>query len=249
MKILLIGDSCKDIYHYGECNRINPEAPVPILEEDSFEVKQGMSSNVYANLKSLGVNTHHLKNKEEIEKHRLINLTYRQQLFRYDVGEKEILPLDIGSLKKGYDIIVISDYDKGFITPDIAKYICKLYKDIPIFVDTKKKDLRCYNNCFIKINNIEYKLLENINKSCELIVTLGGEGAIYKNQIFKTKKVEVYDVCGAGDVFLAALVYSYSKNKNIKTAIHIANKFASYTVTKLGSYVLTKDDINNILET
>jgi D-beta-D-heptose 7-phosphate kinase/D-beta-D-heptose 1-phosphate adenosyltransferase len=246
MKILLIGDSCKDIYHYGKCKRINPEAPVPILEEDYSETKEGMSSNVYENLLSLGVDVTHLKNKEQIEKHRIVDLTYRQQLIRYDIGEKNIKPLELKKLESGFDIIVISDYNKGFITYDVAKYICEFYKDIPIFVDTKKKDLKCFNNCYIKINNIEYELLEDYNKDCELIVTLGGEGALYKDQIYKTKKVEVYDVCGAGDVFLSALVYKFSKDNNIKSAIHLANRLASYTVTKLGSYVLTKEDIHNL---
>jgi D-glycero-beta-D-manno-heptose-7-phosphate kinase len=246
MKILLIGDSCKDIYHYGKCKRINPEAPVPILEEDYSETKEGMSSNVYENLLSLGVDVTHLKNEEQIEKHRIVDLTYRQQLIRYDIGEKNIKPLELKKLESGFDIIVISDYNKGFITYDVAKYICEFYKDIPIFVDTKKKDLKCFNNCYIKINNIEYELLEDYNKDCELIVTLGGEGALYKDQIYKTKKVEVYDVCGAGDVFLSALVYKFSKDNNIKSAIHLANRLASYTVTKLGSYVLTKEDIHNL---
>jgi D-glycero-beta-D-manno-heptose-7-phosphate kinase len=246
MKILLIGDSCKDIYHYGKCKRISPEAPVPILEEDYSETKEGMSSNVYENLLSLGVDVTHLKNKEQIEKHRIVDLTYRQQLIRYDIGEKNIKPLELKKLESGFDIIVISDYNKGFITYDVAKYICEFYKDIPIFVDTKKKDLKCFNNCYIKINNIEYELLEDYNKDCELIVTLGGEGALYKDQIYKTKKVEVYDVCGAGDVFLSALVYKFSKDNNIKSAIHLANRLASYTVTKLGSYVLTKEDIHNL---
>jgi D-beta-D-heptose 7-phosphate kinase/D-beta-D-heptose 1-phosphate adenosyltransferase len=246
MKILLIGDSCKDIYHYGKCKRINPEAPVPILEEDYFETREGMSSNVYENLLSLGAAVTHLKNNEQIEKHRIVDLTYRQQLIRYDIGEKNIKPLELKKLQKGYDIVVISDYNKGFITYDVAKYICTFYKDIPIFVDTKKKDLKCFSNCYIKINNIEYESLEDYNKNCELIVTLGGEGALYKNQIYKTKKVEVYDVCGAGDVFLSALVYKFSMNKNIKSAIHTANRLASYTVTKLGTYVLTKEDIHNL---
>jgi len=246
MKILLIGDSCKDIYHYGKCKRISPEAPVPILKEDYFETKEGMSSNVYENLLSLGVSVTHLKNKEQIEKHRIVDMTYRQQLIRYDVGENNIQPLNLNKLKTGFDIVVVSDYNKGFITYDVAKYICNFYKDVPIFVDTKKKNLKCFKNCYIKINNIEYELLEGINEDCELIVTLGGEGALYNKQIYKTKKVEVYDVCGAGDVFLSALVYKFSKSKDIKSSIHTANKFASYTVTKLGSYVLTKKDIQQL---
>ena len=32
LKILLIGESCLDEYHYGECRRLSPEAPVPVLD-------------------------------------------------------------------------------------------------------------------------------------------------------------------------------------------------------------------------
>ena len=31
MKILVIGESCRDIFHYGECNRLCPGTPVPVF--------------------------------------------------------------------------------------------------------------------------------------------------------------------------------------------------------------------------
>ena len=34
MKILVIGDSCEDVFRYGEVNRLAPEAPVPIIKPD-----------------------------------------------------------------------------------------------------------------------------------------------------------------------------------------------------------------------
>ena len=37
LKVLLIGDSCQDIYHFGSCDRISPEAPVLILKENRIE--------------------------------------------------------------------------------------------------------------------------------------------------------------------------------------------------------------------
>ena len=36
LKILVIGDSCKDIYHYGICERISSEAPIPIMKEQNI---------------------------------------------------------------------------------------------------------------------------------------------------------------------------------------------------------------------
>jgi D-beta-D-heptose 7-phosphate kinase/D-beta-D-heptose 1-phosphate adenosyltransferase len=55
LKILLIGDSCIDRYTYGEVNRLNPEAPVPILDYKRTEVRQGMAWNVFNNLKSFNL--------------------------------------------------------------------------------------------------------------------------------------------------------------------------------------------------
>ena len=78
------------------------------------------------------------------------------------------------------------------------------------------------------------------------MVTLGGLGARWAEQIFKTEKVDVYDVCGAGDVFLSALVYGYLRYRDMPEAIILANKCASLSVTKMGTYVLTKEDINDL---
>ena len=66
VKILLIGEHCDDVYHYGECNRLNPEAPVPILDERYITQIDGMASNVKNNLIALGFLVKHFKNKETI---------------------------------------------------------------------------------------------------------------------------------------------------------------------------------------
>jgi len=244
--ILLIGEHCIDVYHYGTCNRLNPEAPVPILDEEYITKVDGMASNVKNNLLSLGFKITHYKNDEIIEKHRLVDLNYKQQLLRYD-RENKISKLDVEYIQGDYDIIIISDYDKGLITRDVAEYICDKYKDKPIFVDSKKNDLTCYSNCFLKINNNEYENLLNYNKdSCELIITNGRSGATYNSINYPAPKVEVYDVCGAGDVFLAGIAYGFSKNKDIVKSIKLANRFASISVSKFGTYVLDQNDINKV---
>ena len=50
MKVLLIGDSCEDRYFYGDAKRLNPEAPVPILEYKRGVTSKGMAWNVRENL-------------------------------------------------------------------------------------------------------------------------------------------------------------------------------------------------------
>ena len=46
MKVLLLGDSCEDEYIYGRCNRISPEAPVPVLDYAKIKTTSGMAGNV-----------------------------------------------------------------------------------------------------------------------------------------------------------------------------------------------------------
>ena len=245
-KILLIGDACLDVYHYGICDRISPEAPIPVFKEMSTQVKMGMSKNVKLNLESFGMEVDHLCNSEEIKKHRFIETRHNQQLFRYDTGEcKNVSPLaDLQA--KEYDAVVISDYNKGFITNKSFKLIKeKINSSTPVFVDSKKPDLTIFENCIIKINESE-SFIAKTHPSQNIIITLGSRGALWKNKIYETEKVNVFDVCGAGDVFLSALVYGYLEYRDIPKSIALANKAASISVTNTGTYVLTKEEIDDI---
>jgi sugar/nucleoside kinase (ribokinase family) len=53
-----------------------------------------------------------------------------------------------------------------------------------------------------------------------LIITKGSKGALLYNKeikrgkIFPTRKVDVYDVAGAGDTFMASLVCTYLKTND-----------------------------------
>ena len=58
MKVLLIGDSCTDVYVYGDVRRLNPEAPVPILEPKREETSRGMAWNVYNNMLAFGLDVY-----------------------------------------------------------------------------------------------------------------------------------------------------------------------------------------------
>ena len=248
-KILLIGDSCEDLYHYGFCNRISPEAPVPVMDKVRTEVKEGMSSNVRLNLEALNLEVIHLTHKEKITKHRFIEENRHQQLLRVDEGDYESpKPLEKASYEDLpiFDALVVSDYNKGFVSPTVASELVSLYRsyDKPVFVDSKKNDLSCYSGAVIKINKNEAQNVTKFPKEYELITTLGKDGVKYRDEIFSTQSVEVYDVCGAGDVFLSCLVYEYlNSNYNLQKAIKFANICASHSVTKFGNWIV---DLNEI---
>lgn len=248
-KILLIGEHCNDIYHYGLCERLSPEAPVPVFLQQEKEVKAGMGSNVRLNLEALGASVTHYKNSENIEKHRLYDTKFNHHIIRFDVGEDEgIKPLLLEDIEDlDFDAVVISDYNKGFITYDIAKQICTKYSDKKIFVDTKKIDLTCFENSFIKVNESEYNSIIKKPKNSKFIVTLGNRGAMFNEKIYPTnEEIEVYDVCGAGDVFLSALAICYLNTDNIEHSIQVANNAAAISVTKPGTYVLQEEDIKKL---
>ena len=69
MNILIIGDSCTDVFVYGVCNRLCPEGPVPVFNPIKQIENKGMAGNVLQNLKSLGVeNVDIITNSEDVKK-------------------------------------------------------------------------------------------------------------------------------------------------------------------------------------
>jgi len=250
LNVLLLGDSCLDVYHYGSCSRISPEAQVPVFVEDEIEVRHGMALNVYLNLLAFGLAVECMIGDTQVEKHRYIDFKSKQHLLRVDLNEHEetgVFRFD-ERMMGDIDIVVISDYNKGFLHPAACSSLTRYCfdKNVPVFVDSKKKDLSCFENCILKINKNEYEEVTQYPNNYDLIVTLGAEGTLYKGEIYDTKQVEVFDVCGAGDVFISSLVYKYMQHGDMIKAIEFANKCAAHSVTKFGTYVLTEEDVNDL---
>jgi len=244
-KVLVIGDGCSDVFRYGKCLRLSPEAPVPVFNPLRTTGNGGMAINVLDNLKALGVECDMMTNDIRPVKTRYVDEVSNQMLLRVDEKD-EIAPitqkdLDFFDFKK-YDAIVISDYNKGYLNSDNIKYIAESH---PLtFMDTKKElSFWCEDIKFIKINNKEFRENEDYLRNYytgNLIVTKGNDGAVLNNtEIFSIEdEHEVRDLSGAGDTFLAALVADYIKNNDIRTAIRFANKCAAWVVTQKGVVVV-----------
>jgi D-beta-D-heptose 7-phosphate kinase/D-beta-D-heptose 1-phosphate adenosyltransferase len=247
VKVLVIGDACEDVYIYGDCNRLAPEAPVPVFVPQSKTTNGGMAMNVFANLKSLGTDCDIFHNVEEITKTRYVDKKTNHIFLRVDTDDKKLERVEEKHLDKDflkqYDAIVISDYNKGFLTEEDIEKIC--YNHPLTFMDTKKNLGRWAKDCtWIKINEEEYN--KTFNKIAhlghifddKLIVTLSDKGCRYKGDIFPVEKVEIKDLSGAGDTFLASFVSDYLKNKNATQAIIFANECATQVVQKRGVNVI-----------
>ena len=251
-KILLIGDSCTDEYVYGTCERLNPEAPVPILKFNRKETTRGMAWNVRENLMSFGLSVYILTNKEQITKTRYIDEKSNQQILRVD-DEDRCEPMEYEQpfhersttdppSDDWYDALVISDYDKGFLTSNKIQELVDWF-DGPVFIDSKKTKLP-KKDCYLKINESESKLLKGRYKN--LIVTKGASGADYNKVNYPGEKTKIVDVVGAGDTFLSALVYFYLLCGKIEKAIPYANKAAAIAVQNFGTYVLMEEDVQHL---
>lgn len=246
LKILLVGDSCYDEYHYGTVTRISPEAPIPIFDKTRSYTKNGMASNVYENFINLNTNVHIITQFME-KKHRYIDVRSGQQVLRVDEPCKkevsfdsadDIFDLDLNA----YDAVVISDYNKGFVSYETIEQIIHEYSG-PIFIDTKKRDLARFQGCIVKINEQEYS---KITSTCDnIVVTYGSEKVTWNNRQYYPPKVEAHDVCGAGDTFLAALAYKYVETNDMEQAIMFAMKAAAITVKHTGVYAPTFEEIEN----
>jgi D-beta-D-heptose 7-phosphate kinase/D-beta-D-heptose 1-phosphate adenosyltransferase len=241
MKILVIGDSCYDIFRYGTVTRLAPEAPVPVINPTHETSNLGMAGNVVKNIEALGYKVDFITNTTDIKKIRYVCSKYNQLILRVDENDKcDRITQDVLDkiIWREYDAIVISDYCKGFLTETDVEFICSKHKTV--FLDTKKILGWYANNVkFIKINHNEYLNNENIlNENHMLlnktIITKGKYGCEYQGKIFPTEEVPVKDISGAGDTFLAGLVVEFLRTKNIIQAIDFAQECTTLVVQKSG---------------
>jgi bifunctional ADP-heptose synthase (sugar kinase/adenylyltransferase) len=176
-------------------------------------------------------------------KTRLIDQRSKQHILRVDQDNRSE-PLDFNAIPYNFgniDAVVISDYDKGYVSYELVEKIIK--SGVTTFIDTKKTDLDRFQGAWVKINELEYS---KIKSECTgLIVTLGERGAKVPHHDISVPapKVEVSDVCGAGDTFLASLTYKWCETKNITESVDFAIRAASITVQHLGNYAPALEEI------
>lgn len=225
---------------YGTIDRLSPEAPVPVFVPKYEENRRGMAGNVEENLKALGCDVS-LLTLEGGTKTRFIDERSNQHIMRLDQDAKGG-PIELAvTIPPIYDAVVISDYNKGCISYELVEEILQQFKG-PVFIDTKKTDLARFEGAFVKINSLESSLAKTL--PTQTIVTLGKYGCRYADETYPAPQVEVADVCGAGDTFLAALVYQYLKTNKMAEAIKFANRAASVTVKHMGVYAPKLEEIN-----
>lgn len=247
-KILVIGEVCIDKFVYGKCTRLSPEGPAPVFIESHTKSNVGMAGNVKANLLALGNDVDIVNNtSSNIIKKRYVDETFNQLLLRVDDGDSvDRIKLEESNINYWeYDMIVISDYNKGFLSEeDIAKIA---FNHPNTICDTKKKlGDWCTDLKFIKLNRVEYENNKSFIDNNEwilkkLIITLDKDGCMYLGNTYPTEQVEIMDISGAGDTFVAGFTTKYLETKDVSESIIFGNQCSTQVVQRRGVSVVSQN--------
>ena len=242
MKILVFGESCKDVFHYGDCSRLCPDAPVPVFKLINTVETWGMAKNVERNLVSLGARVDLITNatKESITKTRYMDNRTNHMFLRVDENDNSYGSLTLEQLQainfEDYDAVIVSDYNKGYMSEEVLQAISRMHHTT--FIDTKRLLSDWAEGfSFIKLNHKEYENnRDNFTDTLKqkVILTKGQYGSEFQNNIYSVPTVEVKDTSGAGDTFVSGLCFEYVRTKDIVDAIKFANQCATKVVQKRG---------------
>lgn len=207
------------------------------------------------------------KSRPTIKKTRVIAVN--QQVLRLDY--ENVRPIDrkfqqqfLTWYKKNLkqvEVVVISDYAKGFLKADLMTQVIKLAKTAKkkVLVDPKPEHRDTYRGAFMMTPNEaearamleQGKELDTENLGSELqqktgmniLITRGAKGMslFEKGKAavnLPTEAKEVFDVTGAGDTATAVLALGISSDLDLKEAVNWANHAAGIIVGKFGTSVL-----------
>jgi D-glycero-beta-D-manno-heptose-7-phosphate kinase len=171
---------------------------------------------------------------------------------------------------KHADAFVISDYDKGVVTPRILREILPIaYEQVPVLVDPKLRNFNSYRPAtLVTPNHLEalrmgdtedhsddgsHYAAKVIRKKlgCDaVLITRGDRGMMLLEGdghpvYVKTAAREVYDVTGAGDTVIAALAGALASGATMLEAASFANHAAGIVVGKVGTATVDENELLN----
>ena len=166
------------------------------------------------------------------------------------------------------DAFVVSDYDKGVVTPRILAQILPLaYQRVPVLIDPKIRNFASYQPATLvtpnhhealRLTNLEDHSDVGLHQAARLIreklgcdsvlITRGDRGMILLERdhdpvFVDTVAREVYDVTGAGDTVIATLAGALAAGASMLEAATLANHAAGIVVAKVGTATATANEL------
>lgn len=229
-----------------------------------------------------GVNTELVMKtqKKTIQKTRFLAAN-NQQVMRLDVEdttpltdeECEAFLDELRNRILAYDLVVVSDYLKGFMTKELTQGVIRLANDngIRVIVDVKDKNYSKYSGAFLlKPNQNELSMLSGMpvstmeeieaataylldtTKVSYILTTLGAKGMLLsgihqEKKYIKSVGKEVFDVTGAGDTTIAYLAACIANGMAVEDAMEIANYAAGIQIAKVGTSAVSIQEVDEYL--
>jgi D-beta-D-heptose 7-phosphate kinase/D-beta-D-heptose 1-phosphate adenosyltransferase len=166
------------------------------------------------------------------------------------------------------DAFVVSDYDKGVVTPRILREILPFaYERVPVLIDPKLRNFAHYRPATLvtpnhhealRMSNSEDHSDDGSHQAAKVIreklgcdavlITRGDRGMMLLEAdgqpvYVETAAREVYDVTGAGDTVIAALAAALATGATMVEAATLANHAAGIVVGKVGTATATADEL------
>lgn len=166
------------------------------------------------------------------------------------------------------DAFVVSDYDKGVVTPAILREILPLaYERVPVLIDPKLRNFNSYRPAtLVTPNHLEALRMSDLEDhsddgshqaaraireklGCDaVLITRGDRGMMLLEAdgepiYVETAAREVYDVTGAGDTVIAALAGALASGATMLEAASFANHAAGIVVGKVGTATATAEEL------
>ena len=166
------------------------------------------------------------------------------------------------------DAFVVSDYDKGVVTPAILREILPIaYERAPVLIDPKLRNFNFYRPAtLVTPNHFEALRMSNSEDTSDdgshhaakvireklgcdaVLITRGDRGMLLQGAdgepvYVETAAREVYDVTGAGDTVIAALAGALATGATMLEAASLANHAAGIVVGKVGTATATADEL------
>ena len=201
-----------------------------------------------------------------------------QQVIRLDTEDTTPMPSNetdrlferIKEKIRLFDIVVVSDYNKGLLTEAFTQSIIHLsnFNKIKVVVDVKGMDWKKYEGAYLlKPNKKELNELTGLsvkndiqiakaadelrkNTHCQYVLTTcGSQGMILKGSEIEKKisaiDQDVYDVTGAGDTALAYMAAGLANGIDIVDSVILSNYAAGLQVSKIGTSPVYLSEINS----
>lgn len=171
-------------------------------------------------------------------------------------------------------VLLLSDYQKGVLTPETIQQIIALAKSkgVVSVANAKPQSIPAYSGAgVVTLNRFEATAASGRSKTIvdseaeevatllrasigvdSMVVTLGGSGmgcASDEGYVqVPAVKVEVYDEAGAGDTVVATLALAAGFGPIGKEALELATHTAAAVVRKVGVAVPSNDDLEQIAD-